>query len=255
MTLFRVAGPAGRGRHNGNVHILFIHRKGSSMIRVRNLSMRMSSGGRAVQILEDILLEVPKGQFLAIVGPSGSGKSTLLALIAGLDSPTSGSVALDGVDLSELDEDRLTALRGRLIGFVFQSYQLIPSLTALENVAVPLELGGVPDALDHARDLLNSVGLEDRLDHYPVQLSGGEQQRVALARAFARKPPILLADEPTGNLDTSTGKKIIDLLIQLHREQNNTMVLVTHNALLAERADRVIALQDGRIIQDRRLSP
>lgn len=203
-----------------------------------------------MNILNDVSLEVPKGQFLAVVGPSGSGKSTLLGLIAGLDTPTSGSISLNGVNLSSLSEDGLTRLRGIMVGIVFQSYQLIPTLTALENVAVPLELAGDEKAFGHAHELLISVGLEDRIHHYPVQLSGGEQQRVALARAFARRPPILLADEPTGNLDSETGQKIIDFLVRMHQEQGNTMVLVTHNVALTSRADRVVILRDGRIVQE-----
>jgi len=220
------------------------------VIQVRNLSMRLVSGGRPVNILNDVGLEVPKGQFLAVVGPSGSGKSTLLGLIAGLDTPTSGSISLNDVNLSSLSEDGLTRLRGTMVGIVFQSYQLIPTLTALENVAVPLELAGDEKAFGHAHELLISVGLEDRIHHYPVQLSGGEQQRVALARAFARRPPILLADEPTGNLDSETGQKIIDFLVRMHKEQGNTMVLVTHNVALTSRADRVVILRDGRIVQE-----
>lgn len=218
------------------------------MIRIQNLFMQLTSGGRVVNILDDITLEIPKGEFLAVVGPSGSGKSTLLGLIAGLDTPTAGSVWLDGVDLSSQNEDDLARLRGRLVGFVFQSYQLIPTLTARENVSVPLEIAGEREAFERARELLVSVGLRDRMHHYPLQLSGGEQQRVALARAFARRPPILLADEPTGNLDSSTGQRIIDLLVRLHREHENTMVLVTHNQELAGQADRIISLRDGRIL-------
>ncbi len=213
--------------------------------------MRLVSGGRPVDILKEINLDVPKGQFLAVVGPSGSGKSTLLGLIAGLDVPTSGSIALNGTSLLGLNEDELTRLRGGMIGFVYQSYYLIPTLTALENVAVPLELAGDKNAFERARELLAWVDLEDRGHHYPVQLSGGEQQRVALVRAIARRPPILLADEPTGNLDSAMGKKIIDLLIRIHQEQQNTMILVTHNLALANRADRVVTLKDGRIAEDR----
>lgn len=212
--------------------------------------MRLTSGGREVNILSDVNLEIPEGQFLAVVGPSGSGKSTLLGLIAGLDQPTSGTILLNGVNLTGLNEEELTRLRGSMIGIVFQSYQLIPTLTALENVAVPLELEGDPLAFEHARELLISVGLENRIHHYPIQLSGGELQRVALARAFARRPPILLADEPTGNLDSDTGQKVIDLLKNMHKEQENTMVLVTHNMELAKHADRVITLKDGRIVHD-----
>ncbi len=214
--------------------------------------MRLSSGGREVLILDDVALDVPAGEFLAVVGPSGSGKSTLLGLIAGLDRPTSGTVALDGADISALTEDALAALRGRLIGFVFQSYQLIPTMTALENVMIPLELAGEPDAWDRARERLESVGLTERARHYPAQLSGGEQQRVAIARAFACQPPILLADEPTGNLDQTTGRKIIDLLMRLHKEQRTTMVLVTHDADLAAFADRIVTLVDGRIQREER---
>ena len=221
------------------------------MIQVRNLSMRLVSGGRPVNILKEINFDVPQGQFLAVVGPSGSGKSTLLGLIAGLDAPTTGAISLNGTRLTGLYEDELTRLRGKMIGFVYQSYHLIPTLTALENVAVPLELAGDKTAFEGARELLALVGLEDRSHHYPVQLSGGEQQRVALARAIARRPPILLADEPTGNLDSATGQKIIDLLVRIHQEQQNTMILVTHNHVLAGRADRVIVLQDGSIAEDK----
>ena len=220
------------------------------MIQVQGLSMSLSSGGRELLILDTVHLVVPKGQFLAVVGPSGSGKSTLLGLIAGLDRPTAGTVILNGTALFTLSEDELATLRGRMIGFVFQSYQLIPTLTALENVTVPLELVGELDADARGRMLLQSVGLEGRAHHYPAQLSGGEQQRVAIARAFSCQPPILLADEPTGNLDQATGRTIIDLLVRMHREQGTTMVMVTHDPDLAVYADRVVTLVDGRIEKD-----
>ena len=201
-----------------------------------------------MEILKGIDLEIPRGQFAAIMGPSGSGKSTLLGLLAGLDSPTSGQVLLDGEDITQLSEDRMAVLRGQKIGFVFQSYHLIPTLTAEENVLLPMELAGRDrGGRDRARELLDRVGLKDRFDHYPVQLSGGEQQRVALARAFALRPPILLADEPTGNLDSATGAVVLDLILTLHREENATMVLVTHEQSLAACADRRIILRDGQV--------
>ena len=220
------------------------------MIRVRSLSMRLASGGRAVDVLTDVSLEVPAGQFLAIAGPSGSGKSTLLGLIAGLDRPTAGRIEVDGVAVTELEEDALARFRLDHVGYVFQSFHLVPTLTALENVAVPLELGGDADAEARARALLAEVGLAERAHHYPVQLSGGEQQRVAVARALARRPPLLLADEPTGNLDSATGKQIIDLLVGANRRLGRTLVLVTHDPALAGHADRVITLRDGRIVSD-----
>jgi len=220
------------------------------MIQIRNLSMRLSSGGREVPILDGISLEVPAKQFLAIVGPSGSGKSTLLGLMAGLDAPTSGSIRLDDVELTALSEDDLARLRRRKIGYVFQSFHLIPTMTALENVSVPLELAGDPEADVKATRLLRAVGLESRAHHYPVQLSGGEQQRVAVARAFANQPTLLLADEPTGNLDSATGQQVIDLLLRLNRDQGSTLVLVTHDPALAAHADRVVTLCDGRIVSD-----
>src|SRR5713101_2758954 len=220
------------------------------MISVRGLSMRFTSGGAAVDVLADISLDVPPGQFLAVAGPSGSGKSTLLGLVAGLDQPTAGGITVAGVEITRLGEDALARFRRDTIGYVFQSYHLIPTLTALENVAVPLELAGEPDALDRAGALLAEVGLAGRAHHYPVQLSGGEQQRVAVARAVCRRPRLLLADEPTGNLDSATGKQIIELLVDLHRNLGSTLVLVTHDPALASLADRVITLRDGRVASD-----
>jgi len=220
------------------------------MIRVRGLSMRLASGGRSVDVLTDVSLEVPAGQFLAIAGPSGSGKSTLLGLIAGLDQPTSGRIEVAGVDITALDDDALARFRRDRIGYVFQSFHLLPTLTAQENVAVPLELAGVPDAAPRAAALLAEVGLAERGHHYPVELSGGEQQRVAVARAVARRPALLLADEPTGNLDSATGKQIIELLVGLNRRLGCTLVLVTHDAALAAHAERVVTLRDGRIVSD-----
>ncbi|MFQ5588210.1 MAG: ABC transporter ATP-binding protein [Nitrospiria bacterium] len=220
------------------------------MIRIENLSMSLASAGRAVPILKDINLHVPKKELLAIVGPSGSGKSTLLGLMAGLDRPTGGSIVVDGVDLSTLSEDALATLRRERIGMVFQSFHLIPTMSALENVQIPLELQGRADAAREARRLMIAVGLEARCGHYPVQLSGGEQQRVAVARAYAGSPALLLADEPTGNLDSKNGARVIDLLFNLHRDLGNTFVLVTHDMALAERADRIITLRDGEIAED-----
>ena len=212
--------------------------------------MRLAAGGRSVTILDDISLDIPTKQMVAIVGPSGSGKSTLLGLIAGLDKPTNGSIILDGVEITALSESEMTRYRRQKIGYIFQSFHLIPTLTALENVAVPLELNGDGAAGGRAEELLAAVGLRDRSSHYPVQLSGGEQQRVAVARAFACRPPILLADEPTGNLDSTTGRQVIDLLLGLNRDHGSSLVLVTHDAALASHAERIIALRDGRIESD-----
>jgi len=217
------------------------------MISVRGVSMRLRSGDRVVDVLRDVSLDVPDGQFLAIAGPSGSGKSTLLGLMAGLDRPTAGTIEVAGRDLGALGEDALARFRGATIGYVFQAFHLIPTLTALENVAAPLELAGEGGASARARALLEDVGLGERVDHYPVQLSGGEQQRVAVARAMARRPPVLLADEPTGNLDSATGTQIIDLLVGLNRRLGSTLVLVTHDPALAAHAERIVHLRDGRL--------
>jgi putative ABC transport system ATP-binding protein len=219
------------------------------LIQVRALTKSIDTGTHRVEILKGIDLSIPRGQFAAIMGPSGSGKSTLLGLLAGLDTPTSGQVILDGEDITNLGEDDMALLRGRKIGFVFQSYHLIATLTAEENVLLPMELAGAESGgRERARELLKRVGLSGRSDHYPVQLSGGEQQRVALARAFALRPPILLADEPTGNLDSATGSAVLELLLALNREQGTTMVLVTHEQSLAESADRRIVLRDGLVV-------
>ena len=217
------------------------------MIRMREVVMRLPSGGRSLTILDGITLDVAAGEVLAITGPSGSGKSTLLGLVAGLDRPSSGSIVVGGVDITRLDEDALARFRRETLGYVFQSYHLIPTLTAVENVAVPLEIAGAPNALARARALLDDVGLSDRTHHYPVQLSGGEQQRTALARAVALDPGLLLADEPTGNLDSDTGTRIIELLLELKRRRGATLVLVTHDDALARHADRVVVLRDGRV--------
>jgi putative ABC transport system ATP-binding protein len=225
------------------------------MIAATNLSQTYRSGDRALTVLHDINLTIDAGAFVAIVGPSGSGKTTLLGLLAGLDRPSTGAVTLHGTDLATLDEDARAEFRAAHVGFVFQSFQLIPTLTALENVLVPLELrpGGLANGdEDGARALLARVGLGDRLDHYPAQLSGGEQQRVGLARAFAARPKILFADEPTGSLDSETGAGIIDLLFELNREAGTTMVLVTHDPALASRTGRVIRLAAGSIVADER---
>src|SRR5579859_5224953 len=217
-------------------------------IVARQVTKRIDTATHTVEILKGIDFQVERGQFVAIMGASGSGKSTLLGLLAGLDAPTSGQILLDGADITGLEEDELAVLRGRTVGFVFQSYQLIPTLTAEENVLLPLDLAGERGAGDRARELLDRVGLLDRRDHYPVQLSGGEQQRVALARAFVVRPPILLADEPTGNLDTANGRLVLDLLVALNRREGTTLVLVTHDQQISEQADRRITLRDGRVV-------
>ena len=221
-----------------------------AILRCRSLSRTYRSGSRDLTVLKDITFDVSPGEFLAILGPSGSGKTTLLGLLAGLDLPSGGTVHVDGQDLSAITEDERAKLRVEKIGFVFQSFQLMPTLTAQENVQVPLELRGQSEAGARARDLLTRVGLSGREHHYPVQLSGGEQQRVALARAFSTRPQILFADEPTGNLDASTGATIIELMAELNNDQGTTLILVTHDLELASRARRTIRLADGRLSGD-----
>jgi putative ABC transport system ATP-binding protein len=223
-----------------------------SMITVENVTRTIENGASRVEILRGISFEVPAGQVLAIMGASGSGKSTLLGLLAGLDTASSGRIVLDGTDITNLREDRLAVLRGNKIGFVFQSYQLVPTLTARENILLPAELIGLRDDVERRADeLLDRVGLAKRGHHYPIQLSGGEQQRVALARAFITRPPMLMADEPTGNLDTSNGRHVLDLLLTLNREEGTTLILVTHDPEIASHADRVITLRDGLVESDR----
>jgi len=218
------------------------------MIELREVSKTVTSGDHRLTILHPLTLTVPGGQRLAILGPSGSGKSTLLGLIAGLDSPSSGAVVIDGVEITTLSEDRLAKLRGEKIGFVFQSFHLIPSLTALENILVPMEIAGRRDAGARARTLLAEVGLGERGHHYPSQLSGGEQQRVAIARALSNEPKIILADEPTGNLDSNTGHTVIELLLTINRTRGTTVIVVTHDPDIASMADARISLRDGRVV-------
>jgi putative ABC transport system ATP-binding protein len=220
-----------------------------SILRCESLGKTFVSGGREITVLRNITFELEAGGFLAIAGPSGSGKSTLLGLLAGLDDPATGRVVLDGVDLATLDEDERAQLRAERVGFVFQSFHLIPTLTARENVQVPLELRGEP-ARERAEELLARVGLSDRGHHYPAQLSGGEQQRVALARAFCHRPKVLFADEPTGNLDAQNGANVISLMAELNRELGTTLVLVTHDHDLAQRARRILRLADGHVVSD-----
>lgn len=220
----------------------------TKILEVRGLQKSYSSGSRNLQVLHDINFEVEQGESFSIVGPSGSGKTTLLGLCAGLDKADSGSIALCDTELDSLTEDERASLRNQQVGFVFQNFQLLPTLTALENVAVPLELQGVKSATKQARELLEKVGLKSRMDHYPSQLSGGEQQRVAVARAFSNKPAILFADEPTGNLDAVTGEKIINLLFELNQEAGTTLVIVTHDLELAEKTNRILRLKGGRVV-------
>jgi putative ABC transport system ATP-binding protein len=220
------------------------------LLRAAELTKIVTSGEAPLTILDDVGFAINSGDAVAVVGASGSGKTTLLGLLAGLDLPTRGDVWLDGIALSTLDEDARAALRQRLLGFVFQSFQLLPHLTALENVMLPLELAGAPDAASSARDWLGRVGLAKRTTHYPKQLSGGEQQRVAIARAFAGEPKLLMADEPTGNLDNATGEEVIDLMFRLNREHGTTLLLVTHDASLAGRCARKLSLSAGRLVGD-----
>jgi putative ABC transport system ATP-binding protein len=220
------------------------------MIQLKNITKTVRSGTEDLTILSDVSLEIPSGQFVALTGASGSGKSTLLGLLAGLDAPSSGSIVIDGNEVTRMTEDELARLRSGTIGFIFQSFHLIPSLTAFENILIPLEIRGAADARERGEALLEDVGLTDRGHHYPSELSGGEQQRVAIARAFANQPKILLADEPTGNLDSRNGTHILELMTDMHRRNEATLVLVTHDQSLAETAERSIVLKDGRVIED-----
>lgn len=220
------------------------------MIEIKNLSKTVRSGTDDLTILSDVSISIPEGQFVALTGASGSGKSTLLGLIAGLDSPSNGSITLDGDEITSMNEDGLAKIRSEKIGFIFQSFHLIPSLTAFENVLIPMEIVGAANARTRATELLSEVGLSDRGHHYPNELSGGEQQRVAIARAFANQPKILLADEPTGNLDSKNGAHVFELMEDLHRQRNITLVMVTHDNALAAKAQRQIALRDGSVVSD-----
>ena len=220
------------------------------MIEITRLVKILHGGGHKVEILKSLDLTVPTGQFIAITGQSGSGKTTLLSLIAGLDTPNSGQIVIDEQDITKLDEDELALLRGKRFGFIFQNFHLIPTLTALENVVLSAELNNTPGASKKANDLLGTVGLGDRLHHYPAQLSGGEQQRLSLARAFINEPDIILADEPTGNLDSKNSDRIIELILDLHRMKQATIILVTHELHVAERSERILTLADGQIISD-----
>ena len=220
------------------------------VIEINRLVKTLHGGGHKVEILKSLDLTVPTGQFIAITGQSGSGKTTLLSLIAGLDTPNSGQIVIDEQDITKLDEDELALLRGKRFGFIFQNFHLIPTLTALENVVLSAELNNTPGASKKANNLLGTVGLGDRLHHYPAQLSGGEQQRLSLARAFINEPDIILADEPTGNLDSKNSDRIIELILDLHRVKQATIILVTHELHVAERSERILTLADGQIISD-----
>ena len=220
------------------------------MIKISGLVKTLHGGGHKVEILKSIDLLIPTGQFIAITGHSGSGKTTLISLIAGLDTPTEGKINIDGQDITKLDEDELALLRGKRFGFIFQNFHLIPTLTALENVVLSLELNNIPDSKKKSEDLLRIVGLKNRLKHYPAQLSGGEQQRLSIARAFANEPDIILADEPTGNLDSKNSAHIMDLIKELHQVKQATIILVTHESQVANQSQRILTLEDGKIISD-----
>ena len=220
------------------------------MIEISGLIKTLHGGGHKVEILKSIDLTIPTGQFIAITGHSGSGKTTLLSLIAGLDAPTDGKINIDGQDITKLNEDELALLRGNRFGFIFQNFHLIPTLTALENVVLSLELNNTPGATKKSEDLLSKVGLGDRLNHYPAQLSGGEQQRLSIARAFVNEPDIILADEPTGNLDSKNSDHIMDLIQELHQVKQATIILVTHESQIANQSQRILTLEDGKIISD-----
>ncbi len=224
----------------------------TNILKISGLEKSYFSGSKPLTVLQNVSFTVEKGQTFSIVGPSGSGKTTLLGLCAGLDEPTSGTVELCGYSLSSLNEDERAQLRNREVGFIFQNFQLLPTLTALENVSVPLELQGAKDAASRAKELLEKVGLKDRMQHYPSQISGGEQQRVALARAFANRPSILFADEPTGNLDEETGEKVIQLLFDLNKDAGTTLVIITHDLELAQRTQQILRLKGGQVLTNQK---